>query len=543
MKKLKKLKNNSDLLLLLILISFFLKEVVWAVVVPIWHTPDEQAHFAQVAYYGEFNKMPSGGFDLNKEIFISEQLLGTDRDQSGNNKFTYHPEYKIPYTNSLNGVYENQINNLPKSNRTQMVKYESANYPPLYYWVAAVPYKIFYSADLITRVYSSRFISILLGLGTVYIAYLIGQLLFPESEVLALSLAALIAFQPMFSFVSAGVNSDNLFNLLFSVIIYYCLKIIKFGLNRKVILETVISLVLLYLTKPQFILSLPLIAGAVVVAFLLNQKVSRKNKIISLLGLLVLAVLMFGLSRVGIVYSFFGKLYPQQFDPGVAKYSVSLPAFLKETLTRTIHETIPWFWGVYDWLGVVLPLPVLRILNRLLIISGLGILVGFIRMIWSRKINIEFLFLLFSVFAYFFGIIYFNYLFFIAHNYSFGIQGRYFFPVIVPLMAVILMSFIFFIPEKFSYLKVWVGKVLVVLMIILNIFSTWLVAHAYYDLSSWNSFITQVSQYKPGIFKGGWIILWLMIYGIGLLLFLLKYFFQDRGDIIHLRSFKLRIHR
>jgi len=51
--------------------------------------------------------------NLNKEIYLSLDLLGVDRDSFGNNKFTYHSEYNIEYSGNLTGIYEKQIINLP----------------------------------------------------------------------------------------------------------------------------------------------------------------------------------------------------------------------------------------------------------------------------------------------------------------------------------------------------------------------------------------------------------------------------------------------
>src|SRR5437879_260840 len=127
---------------LLLLVSF-LKELVFISVLPIWHGPDEQAHFGQIANYVELGRLPTGPQNLNKEIYTSEVLLGTLRDKFGTNKFTYHPEYKIEYTSSRTGKYERQITTLPLTSRQELVINESTNYPPIYYWVGSLGYWLF----------------------------------------------------------------------------------------------------------------------------------------------------------------------------------------------------------------------------------------------------------------------------------------------------------------------------------------------------------------------------------------------------------------
>ena len=62
--------------------------------------------------------------------------------------------------------------------------------------------------------YVSRFFSVVLGLGTVLVTYLLARALFPIHPVIYLGAAALVAFLPMFLFIAGSVNNDNLSNLL-----------------------------------------------------------------------------------------------------------------------------------------------------------------------------------------------------------------------------------------------------------------------------------------------------------------------------------------
>lgn len=507
----------------ILLIVFLIKEILLSSIVPIWHTPDEQAHFAQVAYLAELNSFPEGKPDLNKEILVSEKLLGTERDNFGVNKFTYHPEYKIEYTNTLDGKYENQIKSLPISYRKEMVKYEAANYPPLYYWVASVPYKVFYNTDLIFRIYGARFISIVISLLTIYIAWLIGKEIF-NRKLLQITLPLLLAFQPMFSFVSVGVTSDNLMNLLFTVILWMCILIIKRGVNRKIIVGILVSLIGLYLTKPQFILAFPLIGFSLLIWFVRNKKISVNTKIISagvgLLGLIVVILV----SANPQTYYLLERIYPQSFFPGESKYNINVLSFVKDTLTRTARETVPWYWGVFNWLGVGLPIEILRVVNRILIVLGLGILIRLIIAVKKRgEEDYIFVFLFISTVTYYIGIVVYNYLFFASHNFSFGLQGRYFFPVIAAHMALLIYGLVTLIPSRFLRLQEWGIKILGLGMVILNLIVLGILVNSYYDWSSISTLVNQMSQYKPFYFKGNWLAFWTILAGIPLAVFIYKY--------------------
>ncbi len=504
---------RADILYLLLLVTF-LKELVFASIIPIWHTPDEQAHFAQVAFFVETGLMPKSGKDLNREIYESERLLGTLRDKYGNNKFTFRPDYKIEFSNNKIGIFENEINTFPTSYRVNYVGQEAANYPPLFYWLSAISYKFFYGNGLIDRVFAARFISILMGLGTVLIAWLIGKELFRD-KALQVILPILVSFQPMFSFVSVGVTSDNLFNFIFTGVLFVGILLIKYGPRLNILLLMLLTCLLAYLTKPQFILSIPIFSLAFGMYFMITNKISQFKKVMytglaMMLIILVVALVLFTPFPV-----ILEKLYPQSFLPGTKSSLVDINfiQFFRESLRHTYAEVVPWYWGVFDWLGVTYPRIVHRMINWVMVGAAVGLIIKFWRVRYKRAVeDYLFLFLLLSALIYFMGIVYYNYLFTLAHGFPFGIQGRYYFPTIVSHMAIILVGLYSLLPDKFSNLRYPLVKTLGVSMIILNAFALWTIAKTYYDVTSLNSFIVQASQYKPFYFKSGWLIFWIVVY-------------------------------
>ncbi|KKR73219.1 MAG: hypothetical protein UU17_C0041G0001, partial [Candidatus Nomurabacteria bacterium GW2011_GWA1_40_8] len=44
--------------------------------------------------------------------------------------------------------------------------------------------------------------------------------------------------------------------------------------------------------------------------------------------------------------------------------------YLSVYLRPLLTEVFPWYWGVFDWLGVVMPIGIIRILNRVMILAG-----------------------------------------------------------------------------------------------------------------------------------------------------------------------------
>ena len=87
-------------------------------------------------------------------------------------------------------------------------------------------------------------------------------------------------------------------------------------------------------------------------------------------------------------------------------------------------------------------------------------------------------------------------------GFSFGIQGRYFFPQIAAHMSILLIG-LWQIFEIFlrGFAKYGIF-LLIVSMVIFNAISLTFVSASYYDISSLSVFVTQASQYKPLFFKG-----------------------------------------
>jgi len=209
---------RGSLLQWLLLATFF-KGVVFAAIIPLWHGPDEQAHFAQVQYLAEHKRLiPRDNQQLttSQEILLSERFLGTERDGLGKNKFTHNPSFRIEYTDSIIGKYEQTIRNLTKASRVTLVIKEATEYPPSYYAISALFYQAAYPLDLFNRVFIVRFASIFMGVGTVWLAFKIMMAISSKRVLYAVTVGAIIAFQPMFSFLSSTVNSDNLMNLVFT---------------------------------------------------------------------------------------------------------------------------------------------------------------------------------------------------------------------------------------------------------------------------------------------------------------------------------------
>lgn len=492
----------------LLILAAFINALSWIILIPVGQYPDEQSHFAQVQNIAEFGK--SQLYDKNNtsyEINLLEKTLHTNRDEGSNNAYTYHPQFNIQYSNTLNGIDEEKFNNLPNTARTTLVKWEATVNPPLYYYLESIIYKIFYNSNIFGRIYATRMFSAILFLPLVIVAYKIARVIFKKEKILQIALPTLLAFMPMLVFASTGVLPDPLTNLLFCLIIYASIKIIETGFRTKSNFLLVIALVLGFYTRQQFFISIPII----ITAFFLRCIRERNYK-----GIVLLVIMLFGLA---LCFKFVSLFVP---EIGSSHYMSILDKqfllYLKVMLIHWFRETLPWYWGVYRWLSLTVPHIYYQTINRLILLALFGLALRLFLVLKNKRIEKNDWYLMFFIcatFIYSFGFALGDYYFTKQYGYSFGIQGRYFFPLVSAHISLLLAGYWVLsklILKKYANLVICF---LVFLMILFNDLSLAHVAASYYSTETFSRFISQASQYKPSLLKGN-IILYILILNITL---------------------------
>ena len=500
--------------LISLLISVFLAGTSWAAMVPLWQTPDEQAHFAQAQDLATLGYRPKTGFSTSQDIVLSEKYLGVFRDERGNNRFTYHPEYNIEYSNLAYGFYEKELMAMPVESRSIFAINEATGYPPLYYLYISAINKQFWSLDLISRVFLSRAATVLLSVGLGIAVFEIGKILFKQIYY-AYVLAAMAVFQPMRMFAGSGVTSDALMNLIYPLSILLLLKA-DLRPTWKNLIALILSLIALLLTKTQGVFLI-----FISVFFWLKVIIDRKNrvgpKLISAVVLLAIAAVV----SIGIINrTAFRNIIPQWLlanmfipeveDSGSLSSQPFLIDYIKTSAVDLYRQVLPWYWGVYRWLSLTLPLWVYRVIKIIIMASLIGLIAGFkkIKIVANLK---PFAWLIGSSLVYALGIYAWNLLFWRSKGFSFGIQGRYFFPNLPEHMAILLVGLLVLAPLRFRRA---IGFATVTLMVLFNWFSLWFLSQSYYgSIINYQTFFLRASQYKPWFFKTPLLEAWL---GLGI---------------------------
>ncbi len=495
---------KSPQLLILLLLATLAKGFFTAVLVPLFEFPDEQAHFAQVSHYVE-SGLDLSRLNLSKEIYLHEQVLGTLRDERGNNRYTYNPFYRPVYSGSYTGPREVFLKSLPTQYRSQFVKSEAAGYSPLFYLISSLAYLLVYPANLFIRLFATRLVSVILMALSVLASYHFGRLLFPKSKFLALTLASLVSFHPMFSFVSSGVNNDNLANLAAIFLLYLSVYLLHRPLTLRLSFIVALTLILSFASKSTLLPLYPIL----LISFVYNWFHSRRplnQQLKHSWPLFFLSILF--LIWLFVLPTLSGRHWLSRFylSPNLSK-QLAFSSYLVTQLHRYYSETFVWYWGIFKWLGVTLPFFWIRAVKLLIIASGLGLIKAF----WSGADSVRrnLMLLLATTFIQIILLTIWDYLLLRNLGFSHGIQGRYFFPGLLAHLTLILYGLIYLIPQRFHrQLSIF----LIGFFILLHAASLLTLAQNYYATHELNLFFLQVSQYKPWFAKYPWFLLWLGLY-------------------------------
>jgi hypothetical protein len=514
----KKLKTKTMLVLTAIALA-----LIWAMVIPLWQFPDEQAHFAQVQNYAELGRSPEGRDDLSFEIYESERLLGTLRDERGNNNFTYNAGFNIEYADGYIGKDEDYLRNIDKEMRTEYVRRESPRYPPLFYYVSGLGYRAFYNSSIFGRVVGTRVVSVVIFGLIVLFGYKFASQLYPKNERLVLATTIMIGFHPMLMFVSSGINNDSLLNLFGMIILYYLVKAVREGLTYSSIFWLALTFALGALTKQLVYLLLPTILIVLAAVFLFDKK--RKISMIKALivfasGLLLMLVLV---RKGGFWLPFWPRLTEN--SPG---FSLSSFELMNQQFSRLYRETLPWYWGVYRWLSLVLPLNVIRLIKIMMGVSGVGLMAYLTEVVRRKKLSTfdwQVMVLVMANVIYFVVFLIWDNLLTRSMGFGHGIQGRYFFSLLGSHMAILVYG-LWKLVEK-TKLKDWFEIIILGMMTLLNGYSLYWVTKSYFVTDSFDLFVRQVSQYKPEFAKWPYIGVYFMAYLI-LVIMLFQAFWKGR---------------
>jgi hypothetical protein len=177
----------------------------WALITPPFQAPDEVDHFAYTQSLVERGKAPSRNPGSPLPRWSSSEYLALE-DMSF---FTDHQvgDTSPPWLSSQARYYEEQVARLHPSSSDGGGNETAATHGPIYY-AALAPAYLAASSSPFAQLTLMRLTSALIGALTVLFTFLLARELAPGRPWLAVLAALLVAFEPMYGFISGAVNND-----------------------------------------------------------------------------------------------------------------------------------------------------------------------------------------------------------------------------------------------------------------------------------------------------------------------------------------------
>jgi hypothetical protein len=460
---------------------------VWACIIPPWVGPDEASHFTYVAHIVENEELPHHG-PYPKAYPESSLEVSRSCWQTFCNRIS-----------ALAAPRARELNYLPVSHdyraareylasdqdeRKSRAGSTATDYPPLYYLFATPFYRAFGAAPVLTRLVALRVATALLSALTAVFAYL---MVFEarRDRSLAMVVGTMVALTPMSSFVGACVNNDAAMLAATGALCWLTAKYSRsqlMSIGQGACLGGVAGLV--FLTKPT---GAPVVLLALAYFFLravfAPRGASLRERCAGLSAfVLVLCTLEGGWHWSRSMASPTGA----GGAPELGIFGIMLgraPYSFRTYLTDLFVDRGDWyfwelfksFWGLFGWQEIAMRE---RIYAAILVGSLIGV-GGFIYAAARGRFSAIELWIAVAIIGHVAGL-------FVARDYllsfattgaTFGMQGRYFLPVLAPLFFVVSCGV-----QTLAGGRTYVVRLLPPAMLVLQLASLAAMADAYYGI-------------------------------------------------------------
>ena len=434
-------------LLLVFMVAFGFR-IIWALLVPPWQAPDEGAHFSYIYHIVESAELPHVGTHEQNYPSYSAELI-----ESWNNtlygrvstvglpRIPELPFYPPSYDYSIARNYQ-----APLEQRQSSAGGSATPYPPLYYLVAALPYKFFQQEPIVSRLFASRTISAVFGALGCLFGYLMAYELRRE-RAWGFAVGLCMATLPMYAFISSSINNDTAMVCFTTALIWLAVRALQQQSMSPRILWAMGAVgggVLL--TKPTGMVIVVLV-GAVLLVYhwpILRHPARIEWPRVRALARFVLPVI--GLYSLLILV----RLVVSRTSTGTSsvvgttitlmpKYSFS--AYIQNEIAAGgsyyFWLFIKTFWGIFGWLEIVLPE---EVYSAILIFSSIAIFgfgLNIVLRAQTRRWSLLLLALILGQ-AVFLFVVADYFLSFAQLGIGLGLQGRYLFPVLAPILFLLI---------------------------------------------------------------------------------------------------------
>jgi hypothetical protein len=322
--------------LALVVVLYVVLGAAYSVMNPIFESPDESLNYANIRFLVEERRLP---------------VLEPEEPTKAHHPPLYYAlgallTWWVPnedfdaITERVNPFWIHQVSETGVDNKN-LYLHDPA--------LESFPYR-----DVALGVHVVRWFSLLMGAGTVLLVCGAAREFMPRRPMLAVTSAALVAFNPMFLFISTSVHDDALANLVAAAILYVTARLLVRGptMRQAVCLGALVGLALL--TKLTCFLIIPTVGLALFRHSVVSGGRARWRNTFRLVGVIILLAVIIGgwwLARNQVLYGEPTSMERQvEAWGGTREHAPDFAAAAREL--GFLHDS---FWGAFGYGQIPMP--------------------------------------------------------------------------------------------------------------------------------------------------------------------------------------------
>lgn len=214
----------------------FVNAGCWALITPAFNGPDEPEHFAYAQYLAETGHAPAHSPDA-RPPYSTDQTLAMEAVNIYSQVSL--PDARPPWLTVEQERWQSRraATAHPADNGGGATTAASPH-QPAYYALLAPAYALVSSQSTFSQITAMRLVSALLGAIVAMCAFGIVRELLPRWPVAAATAGLLVAFHPMFGFISGAINNDSGINATAALALYLIIR----ALRRRLTLRLAVAL-------------------------------------------------------------------------------------------------------------------------------------------------------------------------------------------------------------------------------------------------------------------------------------------------------------
>lgn len=363
----------------------------FALITPLFQTPDEGEHFAAVQYIAETGKANDRSPMPNRTAFSNEEAYALEAV----NLFSLaeSPHGRVPWREADEQAWSQRVEReKPARDNGGGFAIATSAHSPLYYTILSPAYLAVREFSVASQLTAMRLMSSVMAALVAMFAFLLVRELLPRQPWAAVAAGLIVAFQPMFGFMGGAINNDMGVNAAAAAIAYLIIRGLRRGLTWRVGVALGATLAIAPLLKGTGYFLFP-VAALGVLGMLVR---GRDRRTVLAIGTLVASAIAVT-ALWGVIAPLFGRTIVTApggnnvtsgvlavSDPiGYLSYVWQLffPPIPGTGMVNIYPQRVPAFtiyilrgWGAFGWYAILMPAWVLISIG--VIVAGFAVLGG-----------------------------------------------------------------------------------------------------------------------------------------------------------------------